>query len=113
MRDRTIKLIRFYARVAAKNYVQPEPKTTTRVYLHFFVGTHTWVSPKNGKSYWKGRSVGDADNLKKPVLDALQGIFYLNDKWAVALPFAEKMENDNPFITRFENRNGPNDWTEV
>ena len=112
--DSTIRLIRLTAILAARNYIQPKPRTTTRVYIRFCIGTHTFVDRKDGTGYWKGRSVGDADNLKKPVLDALQGIFYKNDKWAVALPFSENMKNDNPFITRIDNRIGNRpDWTEV
>ena len=113
--EATRRLIRLAATQAAKDYVQPVPKTTTRVYLHFCIGTHTLATRKQtGQRYWQGRPYCDADNLCKAILDGLQGIFYSNDKWAVALPFPEKMKNDNPFISRFDNCEGERpDWTEV
>jgi len=112
--DNSRKVIQLAAKVAACGYNQPELHTTTRVYLHFLVGTHTLIKRKDGKQYWKGRSVCDADNICKAILDALQGIFFKNDKDAVALPFIENLTNDNPYITRFDNRDGnQQDWTEV
>ena len=113
--EATRRLIRLAATQAAKDYVQPVPKTTTRVYLHFCIGTHTLATRKQtGQRYWQGRPYCDADNLKKSILDALQGIFYANDRYAVALPFDQKMNNDNPYITRFDNREGNRrDSTEI